>query len=201
MHWGVAFGRDVFGVDGEEEGEAEEGDDYQVDEADADGGGGGGWGEGAEVVDAEAYGWVEGLRGGGVGCGSEVGVGEDTGDPLRAEGGLDLGLELVKNGDDVVCVGILVAGLVVDDLTGAERVVVGIACTYGVLEEGGCVVVDDDGCPDVLFEDGKADCHGVIVIHCRTLSDETEMARFPSCHLGGLYDCLTDKWCRACIWS
>ena len=43
-------GGDELGVDGHEEGEAEEGDDDEVDEADGDGGGGDGRGEGAETV-------------------------------------------------------------------------------------------------------------------------------------------------------
>ena len=41
---------DELGVDGHEEGEAEEGDDDEVDEADGDGGSGDGRGEGAETV-------------------------------------------------------------------------------------------------------------------------------------------------------
>lgn len=62
VHWRVALGSDVFGVDGEKEAKAEEGDDYEVDEADTDSGGGGRGGEGAEVENTEADGGVEGLR-------------------------------------------------------------------------------------------------------------------------------------------
>lgn len=42
-------GGDELGVDGQEEGEAEEGDDDEVDEADCDGWGGDGRAEGAET--------------------------------------------------------------------------------------------------------------------------------------------------------
>ena len=62
--WAVGGRGDEFGVDGEEEGEGEEGDDYEVDKTDRDCGGNDGWVEGPERELRKTYCWVQGL-----GCG------------------------------------------------------------------------------------------------------------------------------------
>ena len=94
--WVVGVRGDEFGVNREEEGEGEEGDDYEVDETDCDGWGDDGGVEGAERELREAYSWAEGL-----GCGLQVaegngGVGEDLGGPGFTEGGEDGSLESGK---------------------------------------------------------------------------------------------------------
>ena len=58
----VSFRGDEFAVDGQVEGEAEEGEDDEVDQADRDGRGGDGRVEGAQAVHGEADGGGEGLR-------------------------------------------------------------------------------------------------------------------------------------------
>ena len=84
--WVVGVGGDEFGVDGEEEGEGEEGDDYEVDETDCDGWGDDGGAERAERKLREAYCWAQGLGRGLQVREGDGGVGEDLGSPGFAEG-------------------------------------------------------------------------------------------------------------------
>ena len=94
-------GRDELEVDGQEEGEAEEGDDDEVDEADGDGRGGDGGAEGPETVHGEADGRAEGLRGGLQVRDRDAGVLQHGARPHLAELGGDFGLEFGQGGKDV----------------------------------------------------------------------------------------------------
>ena len=128
-----------FRVYREEEGEGEEGNDYEIDETDRDGGGDDGWVERAERELREAYCWVQGLW-----CRLQVGernrgIGEDLRCPGFAEGGEDGSLESGEGGEDIVVVGVLVAGFDPDNLAGSQGVVAGISCLDGGAKESGGV--------------------------------------------------------------
>ena len=115
----MALRGDELGVDGEEEGVAEEGDDDEVDQPDGCGGRGAGRVEGPKVVRAEADAGTESLWGYGDGFARDGVVGEDLLRPHAAKFGLDVGLEHAEDGHHVVVNRVLVAGLYVNDLARA----------------------------------------------------------------------------------
>ena len=91
------------------------------------------------------------------------GVGEDLGGPDLAEGGYDGILESGKGGEDIVVVGVLVAGFDPNDLAGSQGVVTGISCFDGGAEEGGGVRINDDCSPGFEVVDGLTDEERVVV--------------------------------------
>ena len=112
----MASGCDQFHVDGQEESEAEEGDDDEVDEADCYC-----WcrywrTEWAKGEERETDGWGKGLRCCLQVCNRDGGVLQDLLRPRFAEHGGDFDLETVERGEDIVVVSILVAGFDPDDL-------------------------------------------------------------------------------------
>ena len=159
----VARRSDKLHMDGEEEGEREEGEDDKIDEADGDGGNGLRRAKRPQIELREADGRAEGLRCPLQVAAQDAAVAEHLGRPHLAELGRDLRLEGGQLRRDVRRDGVLVAGFDVDDLAGSERVVRGVARLHGLLEERGGVGVDHDCGPGLVVEHGSADRHRVVV--------------------------------------
>ena len=158
-------------VDGQEEGEAEEGDDDEVDEPDGDGRRRGRRAEGPQTELGEADGRAQGLRGRLEVGDWDAGVAEDHARPHLAEFGGDFGLEAREGRKDVVVNGVLIPCCHPHCLTGPQGVVTGIALLYRLLEERRSVRVDDDCRPClevihslpnlqwIIVEEGRIHCH------------------------------------------
>ena len=144
---------DEFGVDGQEEGEAEEGDDDEVDEADGDGRGGDGWVEGAEAEHGEADGRAKRLRCRLEICDWDAGIFEDCARPRLTELGGDFCLECREGREDVIINGVLISSFHPYGLAGPQRIVAGVPLLYGLLKERRRVGVDDDcrPCLEVVY--------------------------------------------------
>ena len=158
----MACGCGEFAVNRQEKGEAEEGDDDQVDEANGRRGRRAGRVKGPQVVGAEADARTQGLRRMGEAAARDGVVAQDLLRPHLAEFGLDVRLQLRENGHDVVVVRVLVARLHVDGLAGAQGVVRGVARLHRGAQQRRRVGVDDDGGPGLLREDGVAHLQRVV---------------------------------------
>ena len=126
-------GRDELGIDGQEEGETEEGDDDEVDETDCDCWGGDGR-EGTETEHGEADCGVECLRRRLQICGWDAGVLEDDACPQPTEGGDNFCLEAREGRIYVIKKGNLVSSLHPYSLTSSQGVVAGITLLYSLLK-------------------------------------------------------------------
>ena len=125
-------GCDELGVDGQEEGKTEEGDDDEVDKTDCDCRGGDGR-EGTETEHGEADCGVECLRRRLQICDWDASVLEDDTCPYPTEGGGNFCLEACEGRIYVIKKGDLVSSLHPYSLTGSQRVVAGIALLYSLL--------------------------------------------------------------------
>ena len=148
---------------GEEETEAEEGDDDQVNESDRHGGDDDRGAEGSEVVCRKGDSWAEGLWAAQEVCARDGSVGEGGGYPCGGDFCGDFLLKMGDLRDHVAKVSILVASFDVDHLGGSQGVVGCVSGLDCLLEVGGGVGVDDDGCPTVEVVDCLADGQRVIV--------------------------------------
>ena len=158
---------DEFCVDGEEEGEAEEGKDDEVDQADRHCWRGNRGCEWSEAEHGEADGWGESLR-----CGLEVGDGDGgvlqyRARPHLAEHGGHFGLQSTELWQDVVVIRVLVPRFHPNLLACAERVIAGIALLNRLLEHSSRVWVDDDSGPCLEIVDCLTNLHWVVIEYCR----------------------------------
>ena len=85
------------------------------------------------------------------------------GDPGFAKGGEDGGFEGGEEGEDVVVVGVLVAGFDPDDLAGSQGVVAGISCFYGGAEKCSGVGINDYCGPGFEVVDSLANEKRIVI--------------------------------------
>jgi len=154
---------EVFHVDWEEEGEAEEGENNEVDQTDTDGWCGDRWTERTEVVHGEFDPGGYRLR-----CGGEVKIGwggaaEKVCQPFPAEGRDYVLLEDGETRIDVRCGSRLVACRIVNDLTCASRVVGLVPISYSI-GNGSCRIrIDNHSSPGVKFVHASSYVERVII--------------------------------------